>query len=83
MASRFLGYHELRDNAAKRLSTMTHSALRKDGTFFHLAKNWLRGPLKPTQKELDPDLAEALLAHFSGNAPPPPPLAQALPCLST
>ena len=60
---------ELRDNATKRLNTMRHSALRKDGTFFHLTKNWLRGPLKPTQKQPDPDLAWALLADFSGKLP--------------
>ena len=59
---------ELRDNATKRLNTMQHSALRKDGTFFHLTKNLLQ-PLKPTQKQPDPDLARALLADFSGNPP--------------
>ena len=31
---------ELRDNTTKCLNAMRHSALRKDGTFFHLSKNW-------------------------------------------
>ena len=60
---------ELREVANKRLYTMRHAALRKDGVFFRLTKNWTRGPLKPTQKQPSPDLARALLANFSGNPP--------------
>ena len=54
--------------ANKRLCTMCHAALRKDGNFFCLTKNWTCGPLKPMQKQLKPDPARALRATFSGNA---------------
>ena len=55
--------------ANKRLSTMRHTTLRKDGIFFRLTKHWARGPLKPTEKQPNPDVARALLANFSGNPP--------------
>ena len=42
---------------------------RKVWVFFRLTKNWTRGPLKPTQKQLSTDLARTLLASFSGNPP--------------
>ena len=53
----------------RRLYSMRHAALRKDGVFFCLTKNLTRGPLKPTQKQPSPDLARALLANFTGNPP--------------
>ena len=49
--------------------TLGYSALRKDGTFFRPTKNGLRGALEPTLKQPDVDLAQALLADFSGNPP--------------
>ena len=70
--------HELRELANKRLYTVCHAALRKDGVFFCLTKNWSRGPLKPTQKQPSPDLACALLANFSGNPPYDMPAIEAL-----
>ena len=60
---------DIRDNAKKRLHTMRYSALRKDGTVFHLTRNWLRGPLRPVQKHPDPDVAHYPLTDFSGNPP--------------
>ena len=60
---------ELRDVSNKQLYTMCHAALRKDGTFLCLTKNWTRGPLKPTQKQPNVDVVHALLANFSGNPP--------------
>ena len=64
--------------ANKRLYTMQHAALRKDGVFFRLTKNWTRGPLKPAQKQPSPDLARALLANFTGNPPYDMPAIEAL-----
>ena len=59
----------LREVANKLLYTMHHAALRKDGVFFRLTKNWTHGPLNSTQKQPSPDSACALLANFSGNPP--------------
>ena len=43
-----------------------------------MTKNRTRGPLKPTQKQPNRDLARALLANFGGNPPYDMPAIEAL-----
>ena len=60
---------KMMEAARKRVWRMRRSAVQRDGHFYALTRQWLRGPIQPVVRQPDPERTAEVMQDFSGSPP--------------